>query len=186
MTPPLNDEEVVKMYKESATEAPSKETDDAILEYAKASRTVDVKPHYVVNWKPIFGLAATIVFVTLLTPWDWVEEPNLIHEEMQLESISPESFDDSMEAQTDAIPTFSSPAPAASQMKEHKNVKSHERMMTDIPELEAQLNPFAQIETLVLEGKKEEATEMLKRLVEENPALEETLPDHLAELLQSE
>lgn len=71
-------------------------------------------------------------------------------------------------------------------MKEHKNVKSHERMMTDIPELEAQLNPFAQIETLVLEGKKEEATEMLKRLVEENPALEETLPDHLAELLQSE
>lgn len=186
MTPPLNDEEVVKMYKESATETPSKETDDAILEYAKANRVVDAKPHYIANWKPIFGLAATIVFVTLLTPWDWVEEPNLIHEEMQLESISPESFDDSMEAQTDAVPTFSSPAPAASKMKEHKNAKSHERMMTDIPELEAQLNPFAQIETLVLEGKKEEATETLKRLLEENPALEETLPDHLAELLQSE
>ncbi|WP_104398966.1 hypothetical protein [Vibrio penaeicida] len=185
MTPPSNDEDVVKMYKESAIEAPSKETDDAILEYAKNS-TVVTKPHYVANWKPIFGLAATIVFVTLLTPWDWVEEPNLIREEIQLESISPEGIEDTMEAQTEAVPTFSPPVPAASKMNEHKNLKSHKRMMADVPELEEQLNPFAQIEKLVLEGKTEEARKQLKMLLEENPALKKTLPDHLADLLQNE
>ncbi|MBD1558376.1 hypothetical protein HC752_15675 [Vibrio sp. S9_S30] len=186
MTTPLNDENVVKMYKESAVEIPSKETDDAILNYAKTNHSTVLKPHYIANWKPIFGLVATIAFVTLLTPWKWVEKPNLMHEEIHLESTPYEQYGDALEAHIEAAPAFSETAPAATKMNEEKEFKKQERMLKSTPELNTQFNPFFQVEKLVLEGKRTKAREELKRLLDESPNLEATLPEHLVELLQNE
>ncbi|WP_375749553.1 hypothetical protein [Vibrio sp. HN007] len=84
MNQKYDDQDIISLYKKGATETPSAEADNAILEYSvsnlKKSR----------NWWPYIGLAASVGFVAILAPWQWQEEPLSVPVPEQVEAFSDE------------------------------------------------------------------------------------------------
>lgn len=84
MSKEYDDQDIISLYKKGATEKPSAEIDNAILEYSVS----DLKKSR--NWWPYIGLAASIGFVAILAPWQWQEEQLSVPVQNQIEAFSDE------------------------------------------------------------------------------------------------
>ncbi len=223
MSKPFSDDDIAAIYKDSATDVPSTETDDAILAYASEqtghadspeAETATQRGKSPTHWWPIFGLAAGAMFVALLAPWQWTDQtlpgaqdiqqyssPDL----MMLEEaeIAPSAADAVPDAKLHKFAPPSEDAPRARSMKSalpeklivpaapasspapaRKALESD--MMAD-SEISAEIgviapDPFLEIKALLEEGKDAQAREALRKLLEQQPALEAAIPAELLDL----
>ncbi|WP_087024264.1 hypothetical protein [Thaumasiovibrio subtropicus] len=91
MKTPFTDEEVLTQYRKDATESPSADLDNRVLQTAKAAlenasnvTSLPKKrrwPHRAI------GIAAGIILVTLLAPWRWLDD----NPSMELQGLPPEN-----------------------------------------------------------------------------------------------
>ena len=165
MTSPIDDKQIISLYKKGANEQPSVELDQRILSYAQKRKSPRSKK---VSWSYI-GLAASILFVALLAPWQWQKEaqiPVMEHGVLPLESKM------ATERQKKSV------------RPERPMAKSAADSSQVYPLLEATSSPFEQIEKLLEQGKQEQARQSLLTLLTEHPELQQDLPPQLRELLQ--
>lgn len=169
MKAPIEDKEITSLYQSDATEVPSSELDENILSYAK-SQTVKKR-----NWWPQVGLAASVVFVAILAPWEWLERDQIVEMESNSYLIKPEKV-------------LSEPVRKKATMRGKSNSESMDMLMKSAPPVALTEkpvvsgladNPFAEIELQLKAGNKEQARLLLVKLLLERPELNEQLPDKL-------
>ncbi|OEE61576.1 hypothetical protein A1OK_09465 [Enterovibrio norvegicus FF-454] len=195
MTAPFKDEDIVALYKESATETPSDALDNRILAHAKSATR---KP---VPWWTYAGVAATVGFIALLAPWKWIDQSlqSPAHIELmeapipkqnfqQAESLDLEStIVDEIEIEADTAPLEersllkSQPTEAFKSMDSQRTPQAKSSAA-----MKAKLNPFAEVESLLAEGEKQKAIALLKQQLDAQPVLYGSLPDYLKQLLEEE
>lgn len=187
MTSPIKDEEIEALYKQSANEQPSPEIDDAILNYANKSSNRDQVVKSTWNWRSVLAVAATVVFVTLLAPWKWVDDT--VHESLEVESMMDDSLmiEERYDLTPEAAPAADVPEQPQSFLKSlPKKPESSQRMMAEALESHTETSPFLKTEMLLKAGKADEARKALSLLLEEQPELKDQLPEHLKALLESD
>lgn len=196
MNTPLKDEEIAALYKQSATAEPSKALDDKILDYAKA-QAAQGQPS-TSSWWPYFGLAASVMLVVLLAPWRWLDQASDVRQESEFNGVRQEMADQSLpkptasEAPVESLQKRSESAAlmAPSRMKSAPALDAMEMRaapaMTQAMAPEVELNPFAEVETLLAKGETDKATAALKQLLTQRPELKEKLPEPLKALLSEQ
>ncbi|MBE1275246.1 hypothetical protein [Enterovibrio baiacu] len=166
------------------------------------TETASQKAKSATPWWPIFGLAAGAMFVALLAPWQWVDQtlpgaqdiqPYSSPDVMMLEEI------DIAPSAADAVPDnkLYKVAPPSEEKSRARSMKSALPEKTTAPAremFESEMmadnafsaendriadEPFADIKTLLDEGKEAEARDALRKLLEQQPALEAVLPAEL-------
>lgn len=191
MTAPIKDEDIVALYKESATETPSKDLDNRILAHANSQS----KKH--IPWWTYAGAAATVAFIALLAPWKWVdgtlETPQSIESiiEPGIEPrnapafISPEALSDH---EADAVRSMEVLPPKPEEQRFFRNSPAAAK---SLPQMEMELEEsiiteFAEIERLLDEGQEQQARELLEQMLTDDPKLINKLPERLKTLLEKE
>lgn len=151
--------DIVALYKKSATETPSPELDQRILDYAKAHGK---KP---IHYRRYFALAASIGLVAIMAPWRWyssTEQGIPAIETLQLQ-----------QSQSDVIRSESI-LPA----RESVRVLSQPKRKSLMPEKKLQA-----IESVLQSGDRQQAKMMLEELIKSDPELKGKLPEKLKRLL---
>ncbi|WP_028021584.1 hypothetical protein [Enterovibrio calviensis] len=211
MTAPFKDEEIVALYKESATETPSDDLDNRILGYAEAQTQAQAKAKTQTRkhmpWWTYAGIAATVGFVALLAPWTWVDQSlqsPIQHELMKapvlmdnVEQADSLELDATIDAVIDAgaeADVEAKIAPAEEQIirKSAPSEASRSMKFQFAPQedasaaMKALSNPFEAVENLLAAGEKQKAIALLKQQLEEKPELLSELPLHLERLLDED
>ncbi|KKD61198.1 hypothetical protein RN22_06910 [Grimontia sp. AD028] len=195
MTAPIKDEDIVALYKESATETPSKDLDNRILAYANSQS----KKH--IPWWTYAGAAATVAFIALLAPWKWVDDT--LETPQSIESIIEPGIEPGIEPRN--APAFISPealsdheADAARSMEllppkpeEQRFFRNSPAAAKSLPQMEMELEEsiiteFAEVERLLDEGQKQQARELLEQMLTDDPKLINKLPERLKTLVEKE
>jgi hypothetical protein len=169
MKVPLDDQEIISLYKSNATELPSSEVDRKILEYAQA-QTKQKR-----NWWPYVGLAASVGFVAILAPWQWYEQttyPALESDVSHMKMLSPES-----EISPPALQSSRESAAMSKRVVREKDQSER---------LELSFNRFAEVEALLAGGEQEKARSLLEQLLQDSPELRSHLPKHLQVLMEEQ
>ncbi|WED29709.1 hypothetical protein L3V77_20060 [Vibrio sp. DW001] len=197
MNRPLKDEEMVSLYQQGATETTSSELDEKILGYAKQQSKKQK------TWWPHIGLAASLTFVTLLAPWNWLDqtlqnpteqeqynalpliseiesENQLMHDTPKLESRSIKAK--KVESETLLLRSIQENASQSDASKRLMKNSETSGMTMDIPETKEHYL-FAEIELLLTNGEIEKAREQLLEMLKGDPEIEEKLPQELRDLL---
>ncbi|MFC1233684.1 hypothetical protein [Vibrio sp. F74] len=199
MNRPLKDEEMVSLYQQGATETPSSELDEKIIGYAKRQSKKQK------TWWPHIGLAASITFVALLAPWNWLDqtlqnpteqeqynalplmseiesENQLMRDTQKLESRSTKA----KKAESEALLLRSIQENALQSEANKRLMKNNDEsdITMDIPETKEHYL-FEEIEWLLANGEKEKAREQLLEMLKGDPEIEERLPQELRDLLAS-
>ncbi|CZF80819.1 hypothetical protein [Grimontia marina] len=186
MTAPIKDEDIVALYKESATETSSKALDNCILAYAGSQH----KKH--IPWRTYAGAAATVAFVALLAPWKWVDdtlevpqgiEPireTVIKRNPSPIRISPETLSDD---ETNALQSMDALPTKPEEQRFFRNAPSTIRSLPQIELEEAAVAEFTDVERLLDAGQEQQAREFLEQMLADNPELVERLPERLKTLL---
>jgi len=199
MNRPLKDEEMVSLYQQGATETPSSELDEKILGYAKRQSKKQK------TWWPHIGLAASVTVVTLLAPWNWLDQTlqnpteqeqynalpliSEIESENQIMRDAPKLESRSIKAkkvESEALLLRSIQENASQSNANKRLMKNSEEldMTMDTPEAKEQYL-FEEIEWLLANGEKEKAREQLLEMLNDDPEIEELLPQKLRDLLTS-
>ncbi len=205
MKAPLTDQQIVSLYQAGATESPSEELDKAILDYAKAQSNTRGQEKRRRHW-PYMGLAASAVIVTMLAPWQWVDQtlsptseevmisqPQEREVEEALDSADVDDISSAVEISTSKMkknievsnkPSFASESRAeradSSILSEFaKEGKAVDDVFADVID-----NPFSEVEALLSKGEKVQAQKRLQEILQASPELQQQLPDYLKELLK--
>ncbi|MDV7103262.1 hypothetical protein R3X26_02460 [Vibrio sp. TH_r3] len=213
------DQDIISLYKSDAKEQPSEKINKTILDYAKAQskgqtqipqnkphkgQTLEIKGQAQknLNWWPYLSLAASVTFISILTPWQWLDQTNISpsiperNETIQLDSVEHKAIDfNELKAHSSQTKTFRNPSP----MKPDSHSEEFETMdkVTQGQSAKGQTEPkqiaqntdliFSNIERLLAEGKQDKAREQLLQLIDDNPKLEQQVPESLrAALLKPE
>ncbi len=180
MTAPFKDEDIVALYKESATESPSAELDNTILDYAKQQSR---RKH---QWWPYVGLAATVGFVALLAPWKWADKTLQTPAEIELRSApSMIQSDAAPKRQVGEMQSFELHAEDSNEIMRFDRVSPEAAKSMAEDKAQPVNNPFADVEALLAKGETAEARALLKQKLDAEPALKAQLPMHLKQLLES-
>ncbi|MDD1795053.1 hypothetical protein LRP50_18150 [Enterovibrio sp. ZSDZ42] len=187
MTAPFKDEDIVALYKESATEIPSEALNNRILGYAQAQTRKRIP------WWTYAGIAATVGFVALLAPWTWVDQslqspahielmeaPIQKQNRQQADSLEIEAAVEADEAPVEEqlmLKSLPSEASRSMEFQRAPQAKSNAKM-------KVKLNPFKEVESLLAKGEKQKAITLLKEQLDEQPELLSELPLHLIRLLE--
>ncbi|CAK3961681.1 conserved hypothetical protein [Vibrio crassostreae] len=197
----MNNEDIVKLYKESATEKPSAELDKTILDYAKKQSKAERAPgNKRPRWWLYMGLAASVMFVTLLKPWKWHKQtlepvqselmlkgfeykPGSVEQQMLLKTVPHENS--TLNESSDSLDVLGSPAPVISEsgtvieqsLKQHSATLEKERNALH----RNGINSVAElIEKLVKQGNIAKA----RTLFTENPDVEPLLSKEIIEQIK--
>ena len=196
----MNDEDIVKLYKESATEKPSAELDKTILDYAKKQSQAERAPgNKHPRWWPYMGLAASVMFVTLLAPWKWHKqtlEPvqselmlkefeyksESVDQQMMLKSMPEENT--IMSESSERLDILGSAPPVISesdtaielQLRQQSGILKKE---LNAPQDERIMSAAELIEKLVKQGEIEKARELFAEFPEVEPILPKAIVEQI-------
>lgn len=183
MTAPIKDEDIVALYKESATETSGKDLDDRILAYANSQHKKRIP------WRTYAGLAATVSFVALLAPWQWVDQTLEAPQDIEFMS-APETMNEEVlsDSEIEAVPSMKV-LPA--KPEEQRFFRNSPAAAKSLPQMEmdgedATNTEFAEIEKLLDAGQKQKARELLNQMLTDDPTLLENLPQRLRVLVDTE
>ena len=89
MNKQFNDDHIISLYQQGADEMPSKTLDHIILSRAEKAVESDEKSGRMMSnrWWPYSGIAAAIVAVVVLAPWQYYQDPALISVESAADSM---------------------------------------------------------------------------------------------------
>lgn len=186
MKKPIDDQKLLELFRKEVKESPPKQLDKEILSYA-ASQSKQADRH---KWWPYLGLAASVCFIALLSPWQWQEA-----------SIEPLS--DSLELMQQGVATprpevqmkkSRVASPEADQFMSVPELQSEQRVITAtesvIPQAvipkqsEQEEKPWGEVYQLLEAGETEKAQALLEKILSEQPELKDELPQRLKQLQQ--
>ncbi|USH04645.1 hypothetical protein K6Q96_23280 [Grimontia kaedaensis] len=183
MTAPIKDEDIVALYKESATETSGKDLDDSILAYANSQHKKRIP------WWTYAGLVATVSFVAFLAPWQWVDQTLEAPQDIEFmstpETMSEEALSDSA---IDAVPSIEILPPKPEEQRLFRTAPSAAK---SLPQMEMEIEDsiiteFPEVERLLDEGQEQQARELLEQMLTDNPKLFNRLPERLKTLVEKE
>ncbi|CZF83002.1 hypothetical protein GCE9029_03573 [Grimontia celer] len=183
MTAPIKDEDIVALYKESATETSGKDLDNRILAYANSQHKKRIP------WWTYAGLAATVSFVALLAPWQWVDQTLEAPQDIEFmstpETMSEEALSDSA---IEAVPSMEILPPKPEEQRLFRNSPAAAKSLPhmEMEREDATNTEFSEVEKLLNAGKEQKARELLKQMLTDDPTLLEKLPQRLRILVETE
>ncbi|WCE29562.1 hypothetical protein [Vibrio sp. SCSIO 43137] len=186
MKKPIDDQKLLELFRKEVNESPSEELDKKILSYA-ASQSKQTDRY---RWWPYLGLAASLCFIALLSPWQWQEagiEPlsdsvELMQQDMAspqpkaLMKKSREALTENEQLSSPAMPQF-----------EYKAIPAAESVTPQaiVPNSNAQEEErWQEVYKLLDSGETEKAKALLDKILSEQPELKTKLPQRLIELQQ--
>ncbi|MEF1335975.1 hypothetical protein REH81_04130 [Vibrio rotiferianus] len=197
----MKDEDIVKLYKESATEKPSAELDKTILDYAKKQSQAERDPgNKHPRWWPYMGLAASVMFVSLLEPWKWHKqtlEPvqgelmlkgfeyksESVNQQMQLKSMPEENT--IMSESSDSLDALGTAPPVLFESDTGIEQSLNRRSATLKKERKAlQGNRIKSVAELIKQLVKQGDTAKARLLFTENPDVEPLLSKEIVDLIK--
>lgn len=182
MKKPIDNKTLLELFRNSAKESPSKELDQKIISYAE-SKTKQAKRH---NWWPYLGLAASLCFIALLSPWEWQQagiDPLSDSPEVMQQQLDLPQAEFQMKKSRIAAPQVDQFAPL--QQTEQQAVPVAESVIPQaiVPDAkELKESQWDKVYHLLEKGEKEQAKALLDKMLSEQPQLESELPERLKPL----
>lgn len=189
MKKPIDDKTLLELFRKEVNESPAEELDKKILSYA-ASQNKQTDRY---RWWPYLGLAASLCFIALLSPWQWqqasIDPLSDSVELMQQDMASPqpkalmkksrEVLTENEQLSSPAMPQFEYKAIPAAESVVPQAVISQ----TIEPDSEADKEQLWQeVYKLLDKGETEKAKALLDKMLSERPELKTKLPQRLKEL----
>ena len=186
MKKPIDDQTLLELFRKSAKESPSKELDKKILSYA-ASQSKQADRH---KWWPYLGLAASVCFIALLSPWKWQEasiDPLSDSVELMQHGEATPGPDVQMKKSRVASPEADQFMSAPIQQSEQRAIPAAESVIPQavVSNSKAQEEQrWQEVYKLLNSGETEKAKALLDKMLSEQPELKDKLPQRLKELQQ--
>ncbi|WP_413283065.1 hypothetical protein [Vibrio sp. MA40-2] len=210
------DQDIISLYKSDAKEQPSEKINKTILDYAKAQskgqtqipqnkphmgQTFEIKGQEIkgqaqknLNWWPYLSLAASVTFITILAPWQWLDQTNISppiperNETIQLDRVERKAIDfNELKAHSSQTKTFQTPSPMKPDSYSEAVETTDEVARGQVAKGQTEPKQIAQntdlifsnIERLLAEGKQDKAREQLLQLIDDNPKLGQQVPESM-------